>query len=109
MDDMGIDGDLGTGAVQRALQAYCTQTFIDIDNLINTTLPMSVRKTYEEIVTQTVAEVVTGSKTPDKALNDTVMRWFDKFFYGFTDKEGRRWKADVYAQTIIKSTKSVLR
>lgn len=104
MDDMGVDGDLGTGAVQRALQAYCTQTFIDIDNLINTTLPMSVRKTYEEIVTQTVAEVVTGSKTADKALNDTVMRWFDKGFYGFTDKAGRRWKADVYARTIIKST-----
>ncbi|MDR1605591.1 MAG: phage minor capsid protein [Streptococcaceae bacterium] len=43
-------------------------------------------------------------KSPQQALNETVMKWFDKGFYGFTDKAGRKWRADVYARNIITST-----
>lgn len=90
--------------IQTNLAAYVNQTMGDIDNLINTTLPMSVRKVYQSIIEGSVAKVVTGLTTSDKAISDTVMKWAEKGFYGFTDSQGKRWKADTYARQVIKST-----
>lgn len=90
--------------IQTNLAAYVNQTMGDIDNLINTTLPMSVRKVYQSIVQESVAKVVTGLSTSDKAISDTVMKWAQKGFYGFTDSQGKHWKADTYARQVIKST-----
>lgn len=90
--------------IQTVLSNYVSQAMFDIDNLINTTLPKSVLGAYQGIVEESVAKVVTGLATHDQAVNQTVMKWFEKGFYGFTDKGGKRWKADNYARTIIKST-----
>lgn len=90
--------------VQTNLANYVNQTTGDIDNLINTTLPKSVRKVYQGIVEETVAKVVTGLATPQKAISTTVIKWADKGFYGFTDKQGKQWRADTYARTVINST-----
>lgn len=90
--------------IQTNLAAYVNQTMGDIDNLINTTLPLSVRKVYQSIIEESVAKVVTGLTTSDKAISDTVMKWAEKGFYGFTDRQGKRWKADTYARQVIKST-----
>ena len=94
----------GNSLIQTNLAAYVNQAMGDIDNLINTTLPMSVRKVYQSIVQESVAKVVTGLTTSDKAISDTVMKWAEKGFYGFTDSQGKRWKADTYARQVIKST-----
>lgn len=94
----------GNSIIQTNLAAYVNQAMGDIDNLINTTLPMSVRKVYQSIVQESVAKVVTGLTTSDKAISDTVMKWAKKGFYGFTDSQGKRWKADTYARQVIKST-----
>ena len=90
--------------IQTNLAAYVNQAMGDIDNLINTTLPMSVRKVYQSIVQESVAKVVTGLTTSDKAISDTVIKWAEKGFYGFTDSQGKHWKADTYARQVIKST-----
>lgn len=94
----------GNSLIQTNLAAYVNQAMGDIDNLINTTLPMSVRKVYQSIVQESVAKVVTGLTTSDKAISDTVMKWAKKGFYGFTDSQGKHWKADTYASQVIKST-----
>jgi hypothetical protein len=94
----------GNSLIQTNLAAYVNQAMGDIDNLINTTLPMSVRKVYQSIVQESVAKVVTGLTTSDKAISDTVMKWAEKGFYGFTDSQGKHWKADTYARQVIKST-----
>ena len=94
----------GNSLIQTNLAAYVNQAMGDIDNLINTTLPMSVRKVYQSIVQESVAKVVTGLSTSDKAISDTVMKWAQKGFYGFTDSQGKRWRADTYARQVIKST-----
>lgn len=94
----------GNSIIQTNLAAYVNQAMGDIDNLINTTLPMSVRKVYQSIIQESVAKVVTGLTTSDKAISDTVMKWAKKGFYGFTDSQGKRWKADTYARQVIKST-----
>ena len=104
LEATGGGGFAGNSLIQTNLAAYVNQAMGDIDNLINTTLPMSVRKVYQSIVQESVAKVVTGLSTSDKAISDTVMKWAQKGFYGFTDNQGKHWKADTYARQVIKST-----
>lgn len=104
LEATGGGGFAGNSIIQTNLAAYVNQAMGDIDNLINTTLPMSVRKVYQSIVQESVAKVVTGLTTSDKAISDTVMKWAQKGFYGFTDSQGKHWKADTYARQVIKST-----
>ena len=104
LEATGGGGFSGNSLIQTNLAAYVNQAMGDIDNLINTTLPMSVRKVYQSIVQESVAKVVTGLTTSDKAISDTVMKWAQKGFYGFTDSQGKNWKADTYARQVIKST-----
>lgn len=103
-EDLGRnDGQFISNTVTDNLEAYTSQAISDL-NLINTTLPKSIQKTYKSIVEKSVAEVVIGSKSADKAIRDTIMRWQKKNFTGFTDKGGREWRADAYARAIIKTT-----
>ena len=104
LEATGGGGFADNSIIQTNLAAYVNQAMGDIDNLINTTLPMSVRKVYQSIVQESVAKVVTGLTTSDKAISDTVMKWAKKGFYGFTDSQGKHWKADTYARQVIKST-----
>ncbi|WP_300784645.1 phage minor capsid protein [Streptococcus sp. 19428wC2_LYSM12] len=102
--DLGVPSTPNRYGIQAALKAYANQTVQELGNLINTTLPKSVQDVYKSVIEQTVAGVVIGAKSADKALSETLMRWFDKGFYGFTDKAGRKWRAETYARTIIKTT-----
>ncbi|MEZ7653065.1 capsid protein [Streptococcus sp. 27098_8_103] len=100
--DRGSAGN--SNHIQEILADYANQAVGDIHNLINTTLPMSVIGAYKGIVEQSVARVVTGLSTADKAISDTVMKWQEKGFQGFKDRAGRNWKIDNYARTVIKTT-----
>ena len=98
-------------SVQETLKNYAHQTFLEIDNLVNQTLlttnmpDNAVMKVYKRIVEQTVAEVTTGLKSPDKAVSDTVMKWIDKGIpSGFVDKGGHTWSIERYADTVMTST-----
>lgn len=105
LEALGSNGNFITNnLIQTNLANYANQTMGDLDNLINTTLPKSVRKVYQGIIEETVAKVVTGLETPQKAISTTVIKWANKGFYGFTDKQGKRWRADTYARTVINST-----
>ncbi|MBY0752427.1 phage minor capsid protein [Streptococcus sp. 2018037] len=103
-EDMGKfpDGKIRNG-VTDALEAYTQQAINDL-NLINSTLPASIQAVFKSVVEQTVAQVVAGTKTGDRALNDTIMAWQKKGFTGFKDSAGREWRADSYARAIIKTT-----
>lgn len=103
-EDLNITSDETVrNGVINSLEAYTSQAISDL-NLINTTLPKSIQKTYKSIIEQSVAEVVAGTKSSDKAIRDTIMKWRKKNFTGFVDKGGREWRADAYARAIIKTT-----
>lgn len=90
--------------VMKDLIRYSNQAVNDVHNLINTTLPKSVQATYKDIIETTVAKVITGMATPQKALDETIMKFQERGFYGYTDRAGRRQRADAYARTVIKTT-----
>ena len=104
LEDLGRGSAGSSNHIQEILADYVNQAVGDIHNLINTTLPMSVIGAYKGIVEQSVARVVTGLSTADKAISDTVMKWQEKGFQGFKDRAGRNWKTDNYARTVIKTT-----
>lgn len=104
LEDLGRGSAGSSNHIQEILADYANQAVGDIHNLINTTLPMSVIGAYKGIVEQSVARVVTGLSTADKAISDTVMKWQEKGFQGFKDSAGRNWKIDNYARTVIKTT-----
>lgn len=104
LEDLGRGSAGNSNHIQEILADYANQAVGDIHNLINTTLPMSVIGAYKGIVEQSVARVVTGLSTADKAISDTVMKWQEKGFQGFQDSAGRNWKIDNYARTVIKTT-----
>lgn len=90
--------------VMEDLISYSNQAINDVTNLINTTLPRSVIGAYQGIIEKTIAKVVTGMATTETALNETIMQWHAKGFYGYTDRAGRRQRADSYARTVINTT-----
>ncbi|HHT7795495.1 TPA: phage minor capsid protein [Streptococcus suis] len=90
--------------VMEDLISYSNQAINDVTNLINTTLPKSVIGAYQGIIEKTIAKVVTGMTTAETALNETIMEWHAKGFYGYTDRAGRRQRADSYARTVINTT-----
>ena len=104
MEDLGRGSLGGNNYIQEILADYANQAIDELHNLINTTLPKSVIGAYQGIVEQSVARVVTGLSTADKAISDTVMKWQEKGFQGFRDSAGRNWKIDNYARTVIKTT-----
>lgn len=104
MEDLGRGSAGNSNHIQEILADYASQAVGDIHNLINTTLPKVVIGAYQGIVEQSVARVVTGLSTADKAISDTVMQWQEKGFQGFKDSAGRNWKIDNYARTVIKTT-----
>ena len=104
LEDLGKGSAGNSNHIQEILADYANQAIGDLHNLINTTLPKAVIGAYQGIVEQSVARVVTGLSTADKAISDTVMKWQEKGFQGFKDSAGRNWKVDNYARTVIKTT-----
>lgn len=104
MEDLGRGSAGNINHIQEILADYANQAVGDIHNLINTTLPRAVIGAYQGIIEQSVARVVTGLSTADKAISDTVMKWQEKGFQGFKDSAGRNWKIDNYARMVIKTT-----
>lgn len=90
--------------VMKDLISYSNQAVDDVHNLINTTLLKSVQAMYKDIIETTVAKVVTGMATHQEALDETIMKFQQRGFYGYTDKAGRRRRADDYARTVINTT-----
>ena len=104
LEDLGHGSAGNNNHIQEILADYASQAVGDIHNLINTTLPKAVIGAYQGIVEQSVARVVTGLSTADKAISDTVMKWQERGFQGFKDSAGRNWKIDNYVRTVIKTT-----
>nr|DAP18497.1 MAG TPA: minor capsid protein [Caudoviricetes sp.] len=103
-ETLGVDDLSDDSEIQNNLASYANQALGDVNNLINSTLPESVRSVFQSVIEESVGKVITGVTTPERALNDTIMKWFEKGFYGFTDSQGKRWRADSYARTVIRST-----
>ncbi|MFD1466482.1 phage minor capsid protein [Lapidilactobacillus mulanensis] len=110
--DSGISGKVvENNQIDQVLEGYLDQTRLDLDNNVNQTLLTTnfgdspVAKTYQQIIKETTADVLSGLKTPDRALADTIYKWRNR---GITpvmiDKGGHQWSLEGYARTVIDTT-----
>lgn len=97
--------------LDRIIGAYASQTFIDLNNFVNQTLITtnystgSVSIMYQQIINETTAKVITGIKTFDQALEETIIKFADKgISSAFVDKGGHMWSMERYVATVIRST-----
>lgn len=97
--------------VNSIISSYAAQTFRDIDNNVNQSLLSTNRarngavRVYQDIINQTVLEVQTGLKTPDRALKDNIYKWRDNGIKtNLVDKAGHNWSLEGYTRTVIRTT-----
>lgn len=97
--------------VNSIVNSYAAQTFRDIDNNVNQSLLSTNRarngavRVYQDIINQTVLEVQTGLKTPDRALKDNIYKWRDNGIKtNLVDKAGHNWSLEGYTRTVIRTT-----
>lgn len=97
--------------IDNVLESYVSQTFREFDNFINQTLITSTfgtgttSRTYQRIIEETTAKMMTGTKSINQAVTETIVKWQDKgLASGFVDKGGNVWSVENYARTTITST-----
>lgn len=95
------------------INSYVNQTMDGINNYVNQTLltrnygKNAVAKMYQDIANKTVLDVVTGNKTPEKALRDSIYSFYDKGIQStLVDKGGHRWSIEGYMNTLMRNTTS---
>ena len=97
--------------IDAILESYVNQTFRELDNFVNQTLITTnygegtVTRMYRQIVEETTGKVLTGMKTTNKAIAETVIEWSRKGIdTAFIDRGGNVWTLERYAETVIRST-----
>ena len=97
--------------IDAIMESYVRQTFREFDNYVNQTLidtnfgRGSVSRMYQRIVEETTGKVLSGLKTTNKAIAETVIEWSRKGIdTAFVDRGGNVWHLERYAETVIRST-----
>lgn len=100
--------------VNSIISSYAAQTFRDINNNVNQSLLSTnyskngAVRAYQDIINQTVLEVQTGLKTPDRALKDNIYKWRDNGIKtNLVDKAGHNWSLEGYTRTVIRTTAAI--
>src|SRR5690625_4069391 len=97
--------------IDAIMESYVRQTFRELDNFVNQTLITTnfgegtVTRMYRRIVEETTGKVLSGLKTTNKAIAETVIEWSRKGIdTAFVDRGGNVWHLERYAETGIRST-----
>src|SRR5690625_5849284 len=97
--------------IDAIMESYVRQTFRELDNFVNQTLITTnfgegtVTRMYRRIVEEKTGKVLSGLKTTNKAIAETVIEWSRKGIdTAFVDRGGNVWHLERYAETVIRST-----
>ncbi|MBC6150107.1 minor capsid protein [Listeria booriae] len=89
--------------IDKVVKSFYTQA-IDVYNLINQTMLQQSKLMYQDILTQTTASVLSGFKTHEQALADTMNKFADKGIPALIDKAGKRWSTEAYVRNVTRTT-----
>lgn len=96
---------------EEELNAIFRQTWRELGNYVNQTLlttnfnDSTVMKAYQSILSDAVAQVVAGVKTPQRAINDAIYQQMDKGLKSdMVDKDGNHWALDTYVRMVVNTT-----
>lgn len=87
-----------SGILSSAMQEVLT-TF----NKQNNSLLVSAGSEYMDIINKVSSQVLAGTKTVEKAMQEAVSKLAEKGLTGFTAKNGARWSPEAYTKMVIRS------
>src|SRR5690625_773744 len=97
--------------IDAIMESYVRQTFRELDNFVNKTLITTnygegtVTRMYRKIVEATTGKVLSGLKTTNQAIAETVIDWSRRGIEtAVVDRGGNVWHLERYAETVIRST-----
>ena len=96
--------------LDQILNGYFDSQWLDLDNHVNQTLISTnynnpLARMYQQTLNDTVAKVITGFQTPEKAFRSAIYEMVDKGIASeFIDKGGNVWSIERYVRTVIKAT-----
>lgn len=100
--DPNVPSPENSSSLHQVIDGYASQATKSL-NMVNATMINSVGQKYLDTINIAVADVIAGNDN----LSQTMQKVVDNIGSGATaliDKQGNRWKPDVYANTIIRST-----
>lgn len=105
----GAEMDVSEG-IANTLQAYENQAR-DRLNLVNASMLDGAVQTFragvlsaQDVLNAQTGKVVIGVSTLQQAVKKAVVTMRDAGVTGFTDASGRKWSAEAYVRTVIKTT-----
>ena len=87
-----------SGILSSAVQEVLT-TF----NKQNNSLLASAGDEYMDIINKVSSQVLAGTKTVEKAMQEAVSKLAEKGLTGFTAKNGARWSPEAYTKMVLRS------
>lgn len=72
-------------------------------NKQNNSLLTSAGREYTNIVNKVSTEVMTGTKTVTKAMQDAVTKLAEKGLTGFTARNGAQWSPEAYTKMVLRT------
>lgn len=78
-------------------------------NRMGATMLRSADKVYVSATESIQAQVIAGAKSGRQAIAETVSGWSKAGLKAFTDRAGRTWTPEAYAQTITRTTTANVR
>lgn len=97
--------------LDQILNQYFESQWLDFENHINQTLLStnyqvnSIAKMYQQVLNDTVARIIGGLVTPQKAFRRAIYEMVQKGIdVSLKDKSGKSWTLETYVRTVIKST-----
>lgn len=88
--------------VKNILNASIREVLTTFNNQ-NNSLLTSAGNSYREIVNKVSSEVMSGTKTTIKAMQESVSKLSEKGLTGFTAKNGAEWSPEAYTKMVIRS------
>ena len=92
-EDLAVKGILGH-AIESVLTTFNSQ---------NNSLLVSAGDEYRNIVNRVSTQVLAGTKTTNKAMQEAVTQLAEKGLTGFTARNGAQWSPEAYTKMVIRS------
>ena len=97
--------------LDQILNQLFDSTWLELDNYVNQTLLTTnfqvnpIAQAYTDILNKTVARVVSGLETPEKAFKRAVIDLYTRGIKsGLVDKGGNQWSLERYVRMVVDST-----
>ena len=89
--------------IVREILSNATKEVLTTFNKQNNSLLASAGSEYTDIVNKVSSQVLAGTKTVGKAMQEAVSQLAEKGLTGFTAKNGARWSPEAYTKMVLRA------